>query len=1069
MEDIFTERFAKLNERQKEAVLTTDGPVMVVAGPGTGKTELLALRAAHIMREGLATSQSILCLTFTESACLNMRQRLTKFIGEDAYRVPIFTFHSFASYVMGRFPEYFWGEASFSLADDIVRAEILESLFKALPRGHPFASFHPSEGFVYLRDVKERMRHIKTGGYTAQEYALVTGALIKEYEGVNHSFSLWPEGRLGVKRLSEFEELVKSLESRTDTTSVLLAKALQSALMRAEEEGKTEALSDFKKKYLIADDVGNIVLKDFHNKEKLLALSEFYTLYENEMKKRGYYDFDDMILSVSHVLRDSATVRMTLEEDYQYIMIDEFQDTNEAQMDLVRQLTSSPYHEGRPNVLVVGDDDQAIYKFQGAEVSHLMRFREKLYRDVKTIVLDKNYRSTSEVLSVARKTILQGKERLENHFPDIQKDLTSQNKDLSKGEILVKLFGSDGEEYAYVARKIKELILSGVEANEIAVLARGHKELRALVPFLTRADIPHEYQKKANVFDEVHVRELIMLSEYLASFMEEERNKDYLAPEIFSFPFFSITRKSLFELSLRVKKEHMDWLTCASESADVHLAKTARFLIEMGAEAKTLPLLQFLKKLIEETPFKEFYFSKKRLTERPDEYVEFLTSLRTFLDAFALYKEGELLTAKDVAAFVSLHKAHDVPLTVDSLTVKKKESIKLMTAHASKGLEFSAVFILSASDSLWVKGRRGSKVPLPFPLRPLLEPVGDDEDDFLRLFYVALTRAKHSLFITAHESLIRFASPYASISPQGVEEVENSDEKSVTLESVLSLFTKPLEDDEKAILHKLVEGYKMPVTHLQNFCNVLEGGPLYFLEQNLLRFPQPMNASAVFGSAVHKVTEEMVKHKKFNAGESATLERLLAFFDAELAKGRLSAAEAKREKERGHLFLTRFYEKQNDFFLASDQVEVDFSKEGVVLDGAHLTGKIDFLREENGTFSVIDFKTGDSYKHWGEGDTDYEKLKLHKYRQQLITYELLLEGSHHFKGEVKSLALSFVEDEKSVHLVLDASVEEKEDVKKLIGAVYKKITSCDFPDISKYEKNFKGVLAFEKDLREGKI
>ncbi len=1067
MEDIFLKRFEKLNERQKKAVITTDGPVMVVAGPGTGKTELLALRVVHIIREGLAKPSSLLCLTFTDNACLNMRERLVKLIGDNAYRVPIFTFHSFSSYVMGRFPEHFFDAASFTLADDIVRAEILEHLFKSLPHGHPFASYHPSEGFVYLRDVKERIRHIKTGGYTGAEYKAVTEALVEEYTEVNKLFTLWPIGRLSVKTIRTFDSLLESLRGRGDTTSKLLAEALSKALTETEGLGKTEPLANFKKKYLVTD--GEVVLlKDFYNREKLLALLEIYCSYEKAMREKGYYDFDDMILEVSHALHNNAFMRSELEEEYQYIMIDEFQDTNEAQMNLVRELTSSPLHEGRPNVLVVGDDDQAIYKFQGAEVSHLMRFREKLYRDVKTIVLNKNYRSSKEVLALARATILQGKDRLENHFVDITKELINMNEVLPKGEIVVKLFATESEENMFIMSTLQNILLKK-EACDIAVLARGHKELRSLIPYLDRAGIPYEYSKKANVFQERHVHELIVLSEYLSSYMENTSTKDYLIPEILSFPFFAISRKSLFKLALTVKKEHTDWLTAGSESDDEKLREVCTFLILMGGEAKVLPLLNFLKKIIEETPFKEFYFSKDTLKNSPDEYVYFLSSLRTFLDALAGYKEGEVLTAKEVGDFVALHKSHNVSLTADTISVKKKNSIKLMTAHASKGLEFGSVFILSAKDSLWVKGARGSKVPLPFPLKPFLEPAGDNEDDFLRLFYVALTRAKHSLYITSHEEMIRFVGPSEKGAQEKDEQAENKDASSM-LESALSLFSAPLVLDEKEIVHKLVEGYQMPVTHLQNFCNVIEGGPLYFLEQNLLRFPQPMNASALFGSAVHKVIEEIVKYKKYNAGENPPLEKLIAFFDQALKKGRLPDLEEKKALARGHTFLKEFYARQKEYFLWTDEVEVDFSREGVIIGGAHLTGKVDFLRKEKDGYLVVDFKTGDSYSAWDESKlSDYEKLKLHKYRQQLIVYDLLLAESKTYKVKAKNLALSFVEDGKSKLLYLDASELEVTRMKKLIEAVYTKIITCDFVDISKYEKNSKGVLAFEEDLIEGAI
>ena len=143
----FDDRYRALNIRQKEAVDTIDGPLLVIAGPGSGKTELLSLRVGNILRQGHIAPHNILCLTFTDTGAINMRERLVSLIGPDAYRVSVFTFHAFCNHIISRHPEYFWSAAHFSQASDITRAEILESLFTSLPHGHPLASFHPEKGY----------------------------------------------------------------------------------------------------------------------------------------------------------------------------------------------------------------------------------------------------------------------------------------------------------------------------------------------------------------------------------------------------------------------------------------------------------------------------------------------------------------------------------------------------------------------------------------------------------------------------------------------------------------------------------------------------------------------------------------------------------------------------------------------------------------------------------------------------------------------------------------------------------------------------------------------------------
>ncbi len=1064
----FDARYKALNEKQKQAVDTTEGPVLVIAGPGSGKTELLAIRIGHILKEGLASPAQILCLTFTDNAALNMRERLSKLIGPDAYRVGIFTFHSFCNHIIGRYPEHFYNAAHYTLANDVIRAEILESLFKNLPHKHVFASYHPSEGYVYLRDIKERIKHIKAGGYTPEEFALIVSGLAKEYETINKVIKNYPEGRMSIKRLSEFNTLVDELSSIKNTTSTLLTKTLKEALLESEELGKTEPLSKWKKKYTVTDDTEVVVLKDAHNLSKIEALIELYVAYEKEMHDKGYYDYDDMIIDVAHVLRDNAQLRHEIEEQYQYILIDEFQDTNEAQMNLVRAITGGSYHEGRPNVLVVGDDDQAIYKFQGAEISHVINFRTKGYKDVETIVLDKNYRSTEDILALARTVITQGKNRLENYFDDINKVLTVAGKDLPKGTINIQTFNTDIEEYSHVASSIKKAIEKGVAPEDIAVLARGHRELKALLPYLDKEKVPYEYIKKANVFDEPHIKQLIIVCNYLSSVLSYTHTADYLLPEILSFPFWNIRRSELFLLASIAKKQNIPWLEAAMKSNDGNLQKVAELIMELHAEASNTPLPHLLELFMEKSGFKDYYFSKQELKDSPSTYIYFLASLKTFIEALREYKEGEIITASDVGPFVALHQEHDIPLVSESIFTKSAHSVQLLSAHASKGLEFGHVYLLSAHDALWTKAPRVNKAPLPSVLSPLLTPAGDNEDDFIRLLYVAITRAKHTLHITAHDDLVRYFGVVKKEDEKDVHDMALDVEAHM---NALGIVTKPFKEDEWAVLEKLVENYQMPVTHLSNFVNVLEGGPLYFIEQNLLRFPQPMIPSAVFGSATHKAIEEIIMYKKFNGGDAPTLSHILAVFTRELSKGRLPPKEHLKQLERGEKVLEMYYNKKKNSFLPDDSIEVDMKDEGVIINGAHLTGKLDFLRTSKDGYEVVDFKTGDTFVDWDDAVTDYDKIKLHKYKTQLIVYKLLLENSNHYKNKVAKLSLEFVEEEKGeiVTLSYTPTNEEVERVRALVEIVYKKITTLDFPDTEKYEKSFKGILAFEEDLLKGNV
>jgi DNA helicase-2/ATP-dependent DNA helicase PcrA len=651
----FEARYKLLNKRQKQAVDHIDGPLLVIAGPGSGKTELLSLRVGNILRTTHVAPHNILCLTFTDNGAINMRERLAGLLGSDAYRVSIFTFHGFCNHIISRYPEYFFTAARFSQANDVARAEILESLFTQLPHGHPLASFHPEKGFVYLRDVADRIKHIKSYGYTADEYLLVVEALTKEYEDINHILATWPD-RLSIKNLDTLEAIAQSLTACKGTTSLYLAKLLSVAILESEHLGKTEPLAEWKAKFTVKEN-GTVLLKDAYNQEKIRAVAELYKQYSDVMYAEGLYDYDDMIIEVAHALEKHEVLRSSVEEQYHYILVDEFQDTNEAQMSIVRAITSSPVHEGRPNVMVVGDDDQAIYKFQGAEISHMMRFRDSLYSNVTTIVLDENYRSTQDILDLARNVITQigGSRRLEDRYDDIVKVLRAKNDTLPKGEIAIRSMSSDVAEYAYVARTIKSLIEKGTSPDEIAVLSRGHRELRALLPYLDREQVPYEYMKKANVFDEPHVKILIEVCNYIASVMRHESTADYILPSLLAHPCFQINRIGLFTLAVEAKEKNVSWTQAMLSASDEKLVALGELLSTLAVDAVSTPLEHVLEIFMEKSGFKEYYFSREHIKKSPTTYVAFLASLKTFVEALREWKEGETLYVADVASFVDMH------------------------------------------------------------------------------------------------------------------------------------------------------------------------------------------------------------------------------------------------------------------------------------------------------------------------------------------------------------------------------------------------------------------------------
>ena len=1131
----FQERYKELNKQQKKAVDTIDGPLLVVAGPGSGKTEILSLRVGKILQESQILASNILCLTFTEAASSNMRNRLTKLIGQEGYRVAIHTFHNFCVEIIQKYPEYFYSGAFFSPANELTQIQILEEIFEKLSHKNPLSSVHPEQGFVYLKDSLYLIQNLKKAGIEPEKFK----------EIINHNKNLIPEineiiqniftDRLSketiTKSYKELEKLQKlSEKSKKDFPTLLfnnlaetVYETLKKATDKASESGKTSDLTKWKETYLKKDDDNKSILKDTLYIEKLIAFNDIYSGYRKAMLEQGYYDFDDMILDCKTALEKNSSLRYEIQEQYQYILVDEFQDTNGAQMELLRLITDAPVNEGRPNIMVVGDDDQAIYKFQGAEISNILNFK-KIFKDVEQVTMTQNYRSTQNILDIAREMIIKGEERLENIYPEIEKTLTASNSNIKKGDIKHKEFLTNAHEYHFIAKEIRKKIDAGENPEEIAIIGRKHFQLEEMVPYLKAQKIDIRYEREQDVFKEPHIAQIITIAKFLTSLVNKyEDEADEFLPEILSFPFWKLNREDIWKISLEARRgEHeKNWLEVMLESENLKIKNIASFLIELGVRAQNEPLEKILDSIVgthlaltEEdpdgdecgldeiicdknnefiSPFKNFYFSKEKFEHSKAEYLSFLSSLRVFVNALREYKTGEILSIKDLVEFVELHKKNDIPLNDQSPFSRLKGAVNLMTAHGAKGLEFETVFVLSCQDDIWAGKGISSKIPTPTNLP--IGPSGDTEDDKLRLFYVAITRAKRHLYLTSYQTkesgkeakklrflvsekdekeLVNDALKRLYNPEQACEDEDAPQTHEVLTASYMDYRTMPFIGSEKKILETLVDEYKMPVTHLNNFLNIEKGGPQYFLEQNLLRFPQSKTTSGSFGTAIHKTLEKFILDYK-QEGKITEIKEVITWFKKFLRKERMSPNDYKKYEERGVEAIEKFLKEKSGTFNQKDIVEFNFKDQNVVLNEANLSGKIDRIVDAgNNELEVHDYKTGKPLEDWDNSDP-YKKVKAWEYERQLIFYKILVENSREFGGRKKVTKgiLDFVEPKKENGQIITLDIiidnEKTEKLKQLIEIVYKKIINLDFPDISKYSKDLKGIKQFEEDLLENKI
>jgi len=380
----FSSRYAQLNQRQKQAVDAIDGPVMVVAGPGTGKTELLSVRIANVLQKTDTLPENILCLTFTDSGAAAMRERLIGIIGKDAYKVSIHTFHSFGTEIINRYREYFYNGADFQPADDVTRYELLRSIFSELPHSSPLATTMNGE-FVHLKAAQTIISELKRSGLTSDELRAILDQDEIALDMIERTIGALFDTPIKKGLAEPLSTAVASLTEAANNSETLyevtplirtIYDSLVAAVEAAETEHPTKPLTAWKKKWLEKGGPHGQQLASRKHIAKLRATAYVYGEYLRRMEQASRYDYDDMILQVVHAIEVYDDLRFALQEQYLYMMVDEFQDTNLAQMRIIHRLTDSLHGNDSANIMVVGDDDQAIYSFQGADISNILRFRE---------------------------------------------------------------------------------------------------------------------------------------------------------------------------------------------------------------------------------------------------------------------------------------------------------------------------------------------------------------------------------------------------------------------------------------------------------------------------------------------------------------------------------------------------------------------------------------------------------------------------------------------------------------------------------------------------------------------
>lgn len=1088
----FKNRYAQLNSAQRDAVDTIDGPLLVIAGPGTGKTELLSMRAANILQKTDTLPQNILCLTFTDSGANAMRERLAAIIGPDAYKVAIHTFHSFGSEVINQNSEYFYHGAAFRPADELTSYEILQGIFDELDYNNPLAGKMNDE-YTHLRDVMTVISELKRNGLASDELLGILSANETVLDAVERQLGDMFADRPNMRMLEQLAALAKQVAALPALVmppaytplSNTLSLSIAHMFDEATTTNSTKPITAWRNEWLDKNVQGKYVFKDRKRHAKLRALSHIYYAYLSRMEQAGLYDYDDMILNVIHGIETQPDLAYNLQEKFHYIMVDEFQDTNLAQLRVLFGLTNNPANEDAPNIMAVGDDDQAIYSFQGAEVNNIHRFRNQ-YPSMQLVVLTDNYRSTKPILDHAREVITQGENRLEQTMGDmgLVKQLLAHTS-LASSHVHLHEHGTSVDERSWIAKDIAARIAKGQQPSTMAVLARRHSELIELLPYLYAKNVQVNYERRDNVLD-MQVIQSLELVAHIATHLHlgDLDIVDNMLPELLAHPAFAFAPEAIWRISLASHRNHLTWLEVMATAPE--FIPLQEWLVTLASYVPRMPIEEFLD-IIMGTPVGQpgvdataytsplygFYFSHERLANDPESYILALEGLRTIRVHLREFRPNHTLRIADFLEYTALHRQASTGITsIRKQGEQSKHAIHLMTAHKSKGLEFDTVYIVGAHDNAWGERVRGRNRLISYPANLQLAPAGNTYDERLRLFYVAMTRAKHHLHISYpsvgdNGSLLLPASFLVGTSIDTTTHPTPTNRGERTNQALTAwhdYYAHSPSSTMRDLLASQLESYKLSATHLNNFIDLTRGGPTIFLLNNLLHFPQAKSPNASYGTAIHSALQRAHNHL-VATGQQRPIEDVLGDFVKELAAQHLSEDDFAAFARKGQDSLSAFLAAHYASFSKSQKTELSFGNQSVEVDGARLTGSIDLVEINGGTITVTDYKTGKPSSSW-KGSSDYEKIKLHKYKQQLMFYQLLVGNSRDYtKYEYLGGVLQFVEPD--VHgrihaLDVVATAEELAEFCKLIKAVWHCIQSLELPDTSQFEPNYKGILAFEQ-------
>jgi DNA helicase-2/ATP-dependent DNA helicase PcrA len=951
-----------MNSFQKEAVTHTDGPMLIVAGAGTGKTFTLVEKIKYLIKDKGIKPEAILCLTFTEKAAYEMEARVDEAMPYGYFQMWISTFHAFA--------------------DEILKKEL---------------------------------SHI----------------------GLNPAFTLMTQAQTVVffrKNLFRFE--LKYFRPLSNPHKFIEGLLQHFSRLRDEDVSPEEylkwATKQQKNKELLPEE-----------KMKHLELAKAYSLYQKLKVEKDVMDFDDLIFYLLKLFRTREAILKEYQKQFSHVMVDEFQDTNIAQYQLIKLLCPS---KNKPNLTVVGDDSQAIYKFRGASVSNIMAFMED-YKGAYQVTLLDNYRSNQSILDRSYKLI-------QNNNPDtlearlgISKELKGHKKNI-KDCVQFAYFEHSDQEAEWISETIlKTKEKYAYEFRDFAILVRAHSQSEPIIAALQREGIPFQFLGPGTLFKQPEIKDLVAYLKLLITLDDNVCLYRVLSMDLFKLEqedlilllgFAKKTSLSLYQaIEIYLSFFHEEWYRPENQNYRKHLP-----LLREDTRDKLIEIMAMMKKhikridsdnagrilysFLEDTGYIQTIANYKTEAEekRALNIMKFFNLLKSFQN------NQEDSTVFSVVDYIEMSmELGESPIAIDT-DVALANAVNILTVHSSKGLEFPVVMLSSLVAGRFPTYERREAIPIPNELIKEQLPEGDFHlQEERRLFYVALTRAQERLFLSGSEiygdgKRKRKISPFV-METLGPEILEQRQARKLAEKAQLSIFDfKQLDPPAVQTKHTISQ---LSYSQLETYMRC----PLQYKYQYVLKIPTPSGNAASFGTTIHTVLQKF--YEGFMKDRSYGLSHLLNLLETHWDPvGYGSQVHQKRMKEEGKNLLTEFFNTYHHPDHEILNLEKLFKIK--VDDGLYLTGKIDRVdTHAGGSIEIIDYKTG-----------KIPSEKELKKSLQLSIYALAATDGGLYKKELDKVDLTFYYLQGMEKVTMKRTPEELIEVKSTVGAIVSKIREGKF-------------------------